>query len=153
MKKLFIFLFCFSLFSAYGQVKIIDNPNPEKMDSLDNLYQTLITDTFPGLTQKVVPEYSRVLQELRDYLTTNDFYWDKNYKIYARFYADTKGDIETFLYQFSEDSISDSKEKELNRLLKKYFAENKFDLEGEVSLAFSVGGCTSFRETKPETKN
>ena len=153
MKKIVFLITLCSVFHSYGQVKIINNPNPEKMDSLDNLYQTLITDTFPGINQRVVPEYSRVLEKLEEHLTANDFYWDNNYKIYARFYADRKGNIETFLYQFSEESISDSREKELNRLLKSYFLENKFDLEKAVAIPFSVEGCTSFKATKAETKN
>jgi hypothetical protein len=148
MKKLLTFLFCFSLFSSYGQTVIYNSTS--KMDSLDNIYQALVTDTFPGLTQKVVPEYSKLLKGLRKHLSTNDFYWESDYEIYARFFANAEGNVEIFLCRFLGSSISDAKEKEFNGLLKSYFSENKFDLDGTVSMPFSVGGCTSFKATKKE---
>ena len=125
------------------------------MDSLDNLYQILITDTFPGLTQKVIPEYSKLLKGLGKHLSAHEFYWEKDCQIYIRFYSNTKGNVDIFMYQFIRFSIAPEAEEKFKYLVQTYFLENKFNLEQTASTSFSLGGCNSFRAPKEEseTKN
>ncbi len=153
MKKLVFLIAVCSVFHSYGQTIIYNSTS--KMDSLDNIYQALVTDTFPGLTQKVVPEYSKLLKGLGKHLSNNNFYWDNDCKIYTKFHSNTEGKIDVFMYRFLGFSLSEEKEQEFNHLLKSYFSENEFDLEKPTSVPFSMGGCNSFRAPKKEseTKN
>jgi hypothetical protein len=148
MKRLLIFLFCFSLFSSYGQTVIYNSTS--KMDSLDNIYQALVTDTFPGLTQKCHPEYSKLLKGLGKHLSANDFYWENDCKIYTKFHSNTDGEIDLFMFRFLGFSLSEEKEEKFNQLLTSYFTDNIFELAESASVPFSMGGCNSFKATKKE---
>ena len=151
MKKIVFLITLCSVFHSYGQTIIYNSTS--KMDSLDAIYTPLVTDTFPGLNQQAVPEYSKLLKGLGKHLSSNDFYWENDCKIYTKFHSNTNGEIDLFIYRFLGFSLSEEKENEFNRLLKSYFVENKFDVEKSVAVSFSMGGCNSFKATKKETKN
>ena len=150
MKKLVFLIALCSVFHSYGQTTIYNSTS--KMDSLDNIYQALATDTFPGLTQKCYPEYSKLVKGLGTHLSANDFYWENDCKIYTKFHSNTEGEIDLFMYRLLGFSLSEEKEERFNQLLTSYFSENIFDLEKSASVPFSMGGCNSFRAPKKETE-
>lgn len=148
--SLLLIVLC-SAFLSYGQTTIYNDIS--KMDSLDVIYTPLTTDTFPGLNQKCYSEYAKLLKGLGKHLTSNDFYWENDCKIYTKFLSNNEGEIIVFMYHFLGFSLPEEKEEKFNQLITYYFAENKFNLEEAASVPFSMGGCNTFTATKPETKN
>jgi hypothetical protein len=151
MKKLLTLLLCFVAFTTFGQTLIFNND--DSSNSLDIVYTTHIADTFTGLTQKAYPEYAKILKGLGKHLSNNEFYWENDCKIYNKFHFNTNGEVVIFRYNLLGFSLSEEKEQEFNRLLKSYFAGNKFDLEKPSAIPFSMGGCNSFLATKKRIRN
>ena len=151
MKKLIAFILCFVAFTTFGQTLILSNG--DSSDSLDIVYTPHIADAFPGISQKAYPEYAKILKGLGKHLSANEFYWENDCKIYTKFHFNTNGEVVIFRYNLLGFSLSEKKETEFNRLLKSYFAENKFDLEKPSTIPFSMGGCNSFLATKKRIRN
>ena len=112
---------------------------------LDSLYlsavhvdSTLAVFKTPEEQSRVHAEYVRLLQSLGDFLSANNFEWEKPAACFNRIYFSPGGNIDYYVFNFRgkpEDKPSPEKEKEFTRLVNLFIQDFKIDLRAHRKFA------------------
>jgi len=113
--------------------------------NLDSLYLSAVNSDTNLAVFKTESEqdsvyggYKKMLQDLGNFLSTNNFYWDKPTRCYNRIYFSSNGTIDYFLFNFvgnTEDKPTNEKEIEFQRLLNIFISDYQFLLKADVKFA------------------
>ena len=145
-KLILLFLFPITLvFNSYGQ-KAMSFKKAEmqgrSFQHLDSLYKSAIHSNVNLAVFKSQEEqaelqksYTGLFKELGAFLKLNCFEWAKPTRCFNRLYFNPKGEIDYFLYNFSENQIVPEKEKEFERLLNLFVKDYKFPLKANQNFA------------------
>ena len=149
MKSKLIFCLAFLLvcsLNLFGQHKALSFQEAEKigipMWHLDSLYKSAVhTDVKLAVFKteegqaKLIKAYTQLLQDLGRFLKDNNFKWEGPTKGFNRIYLNANGKIDYFLYNFSKDQLSSTKEKEFYRLLNLFVKDYQFALTAQENFA------------------
>lgn len=115
------------------------------ISKLDSLYQSAVhVDTSQAVfktdseLQAMQQSYIKLLQDLGDFLSENDFHWKEPTRCFNRIYFDSDGTIDYFLFNFlgkPEDIPSAERQKEFERLLNTFIEDYQFPLSAEKKFA------------------
>lgn len=137
------FLVIFAAMSVFGQNKGL------KFDELDN-YEISLEDIEARYTgaihhdlslavfktaeeQKAMIEaYTKLFHDLSEFLTVNNFEWEKTTRSFNRVYFKEDGIIDHFIYKFLGEEIPiDEKDKEFQRLLNLFIADYQLPITAD----------------------
>jgi hypothetical protein len=136
-------------FQTFGQQLGLTFQNAEKqgisIKYLDSLYTSALhTDTSLAVfktetEQKAMQQaYIKLLQDWGNFLSENNFKWEKPTRCFNRIYFNVDGTIDYFLFNFlgkPEDKPAENIEKEFQRLLNVFIADYKFTLTAKTKFA------------------
>lgn len=111
-----------------------------RISRLDSIYPSgLHSDStkavFWDRQDEFISSYKKTLQDLGNFLKSNDFSWGKQTKCFNRIYLNKNGQIDYFLYNFSKDAIEPEKEREFDLLLNRFINDYKFPMTAETRFA------------------
>ena len=152
MKFCYFILFAFfangllaqSKVMTFEQAKLQGNP----YEKLDTLYKSAVHSDVnlavfksEAEQEKLSAAYGKLLQDLGTFLRTHNFAWEKPQRCFNRIYINKNGTVDYFLYQFSankekpEESISEAKRAEFERLLNLFVKEYRFSATANENFA------------------
>jgi hypothetical protein len=140
---------------TFGQHLGLTFQNAEKqgisIQHLDSIYTSAVhSDTSLAVfkTEKeheaLQQAYFKLLQDLGEFLSKNNFKWEKPTRCFNRIYFNSDGTIDYFLFNFlgkTEDKPTENSEKEFQRLLNIFISDYKF----------SLNAITKFAQCSPTT--
>ena len=153
MKTITIFfVLLFTSFTSFGQHLGMTIKDAEKegitIEHLDSIYISAVhSDTSLAVfktdsdQELLINSYSKMIQDLANFLSKNNFKWKNPTNCWNRIYFNSDGSIDYFLYSFStqnvkpKDQLSVEKQTEFNRLLNLFIKDYKFDLSAKTKFA------------------
>jgi len=112
---------------------------------LDNIYTSAVhSDTslaiFKTETEQdvLLQAYIKLLQDFGQFLSNNNFKWEKPTRCFNRIYFSSNGTIDYFLFNFLgkiEDKPTENIEKEFQRILNVFISDYKFPLTAKTKFA------------------
>ncbi len=134
---------------TFGQHLGLTFQNAEKqgisIKHLDSIYTSAVhTDTSLAVfkTEKeqeaLQQAYFNLLQDFANFLSENNFKWEKPTRCFNRIYFNSDGTIDYFLFNFlgkTEDKPAENIEKEFQRLLNVFISDYKFSLTAKTKFA------------------
>lgn len=154
-KKFYLVLIIISIVQiSYGQHIAIPFQDAEKhgisIKHLDSIYKNAVnTDTSLAIfktdteQEKLQQSYTKLLKDLGNFLSKNNFKWEKKTPCFNKVYFNYDGAIDYFLYVFTgkaEDKPSDARQKEFQRLLNLFINDYKFSLKANTKFTQCGGG-------------
>ena len=127
----------------------ISNLSNSELFELDSLYMPAINvdsskSVFPNKMDSLNICCKNLFDGIRDALSKNKFYWQKETKVFIRCYFSNNGDIDYFSYQIKDSSFAQYNEFE--NALKDYVSTYNFGLKG--SKKYSQCGSGVFGKKK-----
>jgi hypothetical protein len=116
---------------------------------LDSIYKpALHSDSVKAVFYKkdeqFVESWTKMLQDLGDYLTMNNFKWDKPTWCFTKVYFNKKGGVDYFIYNFKEEATPLFKQREFDRHLKDFLKGYKFKSKFKPGIPFYQSGPVTF---------
>lgn len=116
---------------------------------LDSIYKpALHSDSLKAVFYKHEEQFSnawnKLLQDLGDYLTMNNFKWDRPSWCLTKVYFNKKGGIDYFIYSFNEVTTPVFKQREFDRHLKNFLKGYKFKTKHKPASCFFQSGPVTF---------
>lgn len=115
------------------------------MKHLDSLYVSAIhSDTAKAVFktetehESLQQQYYKLLKDLGNFLSQNNFDWEKPTRCYNRIYFNADGSIDYFLFNFvgkPENKPIEEKQIEFKRLLNLFIKDYKFDLTAKTKFS------------------
>lgn len=125
--------------------------------TLDSLYKSAVhVDTSQAVFRSQSEQdalqrsYIQLLQDFGNFLSDNDFHWEKRTPCYNRIYFSEDGTIDYFLFNFlgkEESKPSESVQKEFKRLLNIFIEDYQFPMT--ASIKFAQCSPTQYMPKKP----
>jgi hypothetical protein len=158
MKKYFMICFLFLTPIIIAQNKNIESNNKfirlsnisnSDLNKIDSLYMPAINidsskSVFPNKMDSLNLCCKNLFDGIRETLSKNKFYWQKETKVFIRCYFSKNGDIDYFSYQIKDSSFVQYNEFE--SALKEYVSTFNFGLKG--SKKYSQCGSGVFGKKK-----
>lgn len=159
-KKFYLALFLLTIVQlSHGQHTALSFHDAEKqgisMQYLDSIYKNAVNnDTTLAIfktnteQEKLQQSYTRLLKDLGNYLSKNNFKWEKKTPCFNKVYFNNDGAIDYFLFFFrgnEEDKPSEAKQKEFQRLLNLFIKDYKFSLKANTKFT-QCGGAVYMPE-------
>jgi len=150
IKAIFIFTISLGLsFQTFGQQLGLTFQEAQKqgisIEHLDSIYMSAVhADTSLAVfkteseQEALFQAYAKLLQDLGQFLSDNNFKWEKPTKCFNRIYFNEDGTIAYFLFNFMgkpEDKPSEKMEKEFQELLHAFIADYQFSVTAETKFA------------------
>ena len=101
--------------------------------------------------QAISEAFVKLLQDFGNFLSGNDFLWDKPTRCFNRIYFNSDGTIGYFLFNFTgkpEDQPSTEKQQEFQRLLNLFIKDYKIAVSAEKKFAYCSGTVYMPKEDK-----
>jgi hypothetical protein len=116
---------------------------------LDSIYKpALHSDSLKAVffkhDEQFTDAWTKMLQDLGDYLTMNNFKWDKPTWCFTKVYFNKKGGVDYFIYNFKEDATPLFKQREFDRHLKDFLKGYKFKSKYKPGIPFYQSGPVTF---------
>lgn len=144
---------------SYGQHIALPFQDAEKqgisIKHLDSIYKNAVnSDTSQAVfktdtaQEKLQQSYTKLLKDLGNYLSKNNFKWEKRTPCFNKVYFNNEGTIDYFLFIFrgnAKDNPSEAKQKEFQRLLNLFIKDYKFSLTANTKFT-QCGGAVYMPE-------
>jgi hypothetical protein len=144
---------------SQGQQLALTFKDAEKQDismqHLDSLYKNAVnSDTSLAIfkteaeQKELLQSYTKLLKDLGNFLSENNFKWEKKTPIFNKVYFSNDGSIDYFLYFFrgsAEDNPSETQQKEFQRLLNLFIKDYKFSSTANTKFS-QCGGAVYMPE-------
>lgn len=154
MKKIIVLgLVCFLSTCSFGQIAKTFNDahrNGIEMARLDSNYMSGVhvdstKAAFAGKEEEYFKTWTKMLQDLANYLKKNNFSWGQETNCFNKIYFKSDGSIDYFLYVFSPALVTE-KENQFNTLLNEFIKTYKFGMRNKVN--FSQCGPVVYNDLK-----
>lgn len=141
-----IFILTFSM-SVFGQNKGLKFEELEhhgiSLEDIDTRYAgaihqdtTLAVFKTEAEQKALIEAYTKLFQDLSEFLSANNFAWEKTTRCFNRVYFKEDGTIDHFVYKFIDEEIpTDEKEKEFQRLLNLFIADYQIPITANEKFA------------------
>jgi hypothetical protein len=159
MKFYLVLIMLITVHLSYGQPIALPFQSAEKhgisMQHLDSIYKNAVnSDTSHAIfktdteQEKLQQSYSKLLKDLGNYLSKNNFKWEKKTQSFNKVYFNNDGTIDYFLFIFrgnAESNPSEAQQREFQRLLNLFIKEYIFALTANTKFT-QCGGAVYMPE-------
>jgi len=116
--------------------------NGVSMADLDIRYKSALhTDTSlavfktPEEQAKFIKAYQAFVKEIGSYLSGKGFEWKNPVRIFNRFYVDSQGNVEYYVYNFLSSQIDEPTVQTFEILMEVFFEDHKFGITAQTPFA------------------
>lgn len=142
-RVLLLAIFCVFSQYAFSQAKVLTfDQAPEfeiDIQQLDEHYPPAVGPgenvVYKNQDEAFTKAYSKMLNQLNQYLNNKGFYWQNPVRCFNRVYFNEKGEVDYYLFKFKPGSVSAQKQEKFSELVGAFLEDFQFELSSKKRFA------------------